>query len=225
MLNKAFSQLDRIGALRLRAFLPPEEISEIASFFAAEGETRAGERLRVAALRRSAAVARVTDLVGKYAGRKARPVRAVAFDKCPGSNWFLSWHQDRTIEVKARKEVAGYGPWTCKQGLLHVSPPFSVIERMTTVRLHVDAVDAQNAPLLIAPGSHRAGLVSTPEVPEAVNRFGVEQCLASPGDVWMYSTPILHASHRATGKRRRRVLQIDYADFDLPRGLEWAADD
>ena len=209
----------------MRALLPLAEMGEIASFFAVDREARAGERLNIAMLRSSAAVARVTDLVRKYAGPEARPVRAIAFDKSPGSNWFLSWHQDRTIEVKSRLEVAGYGPWTRKQGRLHVSPPFSVIERMTTVRLHEDPVDQHNAPLLIAPGSHRSGLVSTPEIPAAVNRFGIAQCLAEAGDVWIYSTPILHASNRAEGARRRRVLQIDYAGFDLPCGLEWAADD
>lgn len=43
-------------------------------------------------------------------------------------------------------------------------------------------------------------------------------CLAEPGDIWAYRTPILHASDRAAGGPRRRVLQIDYA---VPAGLEW----
>ena len=41
------------------------------------------------------------------------------------------------------------------------------------------------------------------------------------GDVWVYSTPILRASDRASPPTRRRVLQVDYADFELPAGLRW----
>jgi hypothetical protein len=43
------------------------------------------------------------------------------------------------------------------------------------------------------------------------------------GEVWLCSTPILHASEAATAPRARarRVLQIDYAAEDLPSGLEW----
>jgi hypothetical protein len=45
--------------------------------------------------------------------------------------------------------------------------------------------------------------------------------LAEAGDVWAYSTPILHASERATEPTHRRVLQVDYAVGELPGGLAW----
>lgn len=50
---------------------------------------------------------------------------------------------------------------------------------------------------------------------------GTAACLAEPGDVWLYATPILHASEAAKAPLRRRVLQVDYAVDDLPGGLEW----
>ncbi len=154
-------------------------------------------------------------------GQDARPVRAVLFDKTEAMNWKLGWHQDRTIVVASRTDVAGFGPWTTKAGLQHVAPPFDLLERMVTLRIHVDPVEQDNAPLQIALGSHRLGLVPQPKIQDAVARCETMACLAEVGDVWMYSTAILHASDAAAAPRRRRVLQIDYAAFDLPGGLEW----
>jgi hypothetical protein len=134
----------------------------------------------------------------------------------------LNWHQDRTIAVKQRQEVAGFGPWTKKQGQLHVAPPIEVIEAMVTLRIHFDTVDDQNAPLLIASGSHRLGLIPQAAIKETVDRARIAACHAERGDVWAYSTPILHRSARSPSVRRRRVLQVDYSSEPLPGGLEWA---
>lgn len=157
-----------------------------------------------------------------FAGAGARPVRAILFDKTDRTNWALAWHQDRTICVRKRCAVDGFGPWTLKAGLLHVAPPFELLERMITIRIHLDDVPVDNAPLLIAPGSHRIGLVREDAIAAAVAGCGTHVCLAEAGDIWIYSTPILHASAAAATPRRRRVLQVDYAAFDLPGGLEWS---
>ena len=62
-------------------------------------------------------------------GTASRPVRAILFDKSAQTNWSLAWHQDRTICVKRRIDVAGFGPWTTKAGLHHVAPPFDILLR------------------------------------------------------------------------------------------------
>jgi len=90
-----------------------------------------------------------------------------------------------------------------------------------TIRIHLDAVPTTNAPLLIAPGSHRLGRVPESQIELAVGRHGVRACLAHAGDIWVYSTPILHASDAAIEPLRRRVLQVDYAAEELPGGVEW----
>ncbi|KQW79674.1 phytanoyl-CoA dioxygenase family protein [Brevundimonas sp. Root1279] len=151
----------------------------------------------------------------------ARPVRAVLFDKSPAANWVVAWHQDRTIPVRARTDAEGFGPWSSKDGILHVAPPFEVLARMITLRVHLDPVDADNAPLRFAVGTHRIGRVAAEDAVAVAARAEQRVCLAETGDIWAYRTPILHASDRAAGQRRRRVLQVDYADFDLPAGLEW----
>lgn len=71
-----------------------------------------------------------------------------------------------------------------------------------------------NAPLLVAPGSHRLGRMAEADVPAVVQRCGVAACTAVAGDVWLYVTPILHASKAATDPGHRRVLQVDYAASD-----------
>jgi hypothetical protein len=166
-----------------------------------------------------------TGAIGRCAasvlGRTCRPVRAILFDKTPETNWALGWHQDRTIAVRERVAVDGFGPWSVKSGMLHVEPPFDLLSGMVTLRLHLDAVPAGNAPLLIAPGSHKLGRIAASEVGDVVQRCGTVACLAEPGDVWLYSTPILHASEAAVVPSRRRVLQVDFAAEQLPRGLEW----
>lgn len=179
----------------------------------------AGRRLAGGALEGllSAADALARSLIGP----EARAVRAVMFDKTAADNWMVAWHQDRTICVRERIETPGFGPWSVKQGLTHVAPPVAVLEGMATLRLHLDDCGPDNAPLLAALGSHRLGRVAAPEAAERAAAFPILECLAATGDIWAYSTPILHASARAARPARRRVLQLDYAAADLPGGLRW----
>jgi hypothetical protein len=151
----------------------------------------------------------------------AKPVRAVLFDKTPADNWSVAWHQDRTIAVKKRRDVEGFGPWSTKGGLQHVEPPFAILEDMLTLRIHLDDCGPHNSPLLIAPGSHRLGRVPADQVAARAAKLGAKACLARAGDLWIYATPILHASESAGSPGRRRVLQVDFAASGLPGGLEW----
>lgn len=154
-------------------------------------------------------------------GASAKPVRAILFNKSPEWNWSLAWHQDRTICVKHRRETPGFGPWTIKSGLIHVAPPFDFLTRMVTLRAHLDDVPAANAPLLIAPGSHLHGRVAVNDTDKIIALCGTASCLAEAGDIWLYATPILHASEKAAVPASRRVLQVDYAAEELPGSLEW----
>ena len=154
-------------------------------------------------------------------GATARPVRAILFNKSPETNWSLAWHQDRTICVKEKREAPGFSPWTVKSGMVHVAPPFDLLTRMVTLRAHLDDVPATIAPLLIAPGSHKYGRVAVEDVDKVIELCGSASCVAEAGDVWLYATPILHASAAASIPTSRRVLQVDFAVEELPFGLEW----
>lgn len=199
-------------------------LAELAALFGSLAHDRPGARIDPAGCRHLGALAAIAPQVRDLLGAAARPVRALLFDKRDGANWALGWHQDRTIEVAERVEVPGYGPWTVKQGRSHVAPPIALLEGMLTVRIHLDAVPEGNAPLLVAPGTHRLGLIAEDAIERLVRRHGTAVCLAEAGSVWFYATPILHASARSTAGGHRRVLQLDYAPVDLPGGLRWAAD-
>lgn len=206
----------RDGALRIAGLFGAARLEAFRVF---EG---AGPGVRLQDPRLEAAIAPATEAAGAILGAEARPVRAVLFDKTAEANWSVSWHQDRTIPVRERRDAHGYGPWSRKDGILHVMPPVSVLERMVTLRIHIDPVGPDNAPLRAALGSHRIGLVPAKQAATLAADLPQVVCLAAAGDVWAYSTPILHASDRAAAPTRRRVLQIDYATDDLPHGLEWS---
>jgi ectoine hydroxylase-related dioxygenase (phytanoyl-CoA dioxygenase family) len=108
-----------------------------------------------------------------------------------------------------------------KAGLQHVTPPFAILADMVTLRVHLDPVPAGNAPLLIAPGSHRFGRIAEDDIAGIVDRCGRMACIAEGGDIWLYATPILHASEASHEPQRRRVLQVDFAASNLPGGLRW----
>jgi hypothetical protein len=163
----------------------------------------------------------IGTLAASLIGGRCEPVRAILFDKTAETNWSLGWHQDRTICVRGRIDVDGYGPWTVKAGMQHVAPPFSLLARMVTLRVHLDDVTEENAPLYIVPGSHKLGRIAETDIAAVVARHGHRCCLADAGDIWAYATPILHRSKAAVQPRRRRVLQVDYSGDTLPEGLDW----
>jgi hypothetical protein len=164
----------------------------------------------------------LAEIARSMRGAATQPVRAILFDKSEGANWALGWHQDRTIAVHQRVDVAGFDNWTLKAGTIHVEPPFAILERMITVRVHLDDAAADNAPLLIVRGSHRLGRLVEADISSIVERGPTWACVARAGEVWVYSTPILHASEASRRPTNRRVLQIDFSAHELPGGLQWA---
>jgi len=211
------------GAERFPAALSGSSLTDLLSAIGEPPPDRAGIRLQgIEKIRPFLDPAGpVGAIAASIMGPAARPVRAILFDKTQSTNWTLGWHQDRTIAVRRRIETPGFGPWSVKQGLIHVTPPIELLASMITLRVHIDPVEPGNAPLWIAPGSHRFGRVKVNEIDQAVERCGTAVCLADPGDIWAYATTILHKSDAAQDPARRRVLQVDYAAAALPGGLKW----
>jgi ectoine hydroxylase-related dioxygenase (phytanoyl-CoA dioxygenase family) len=149
-------------------------------------------------------------------------VRVILFDKTTGTHWNLGWHQDRVIAVKERIEIDGFTNWSRKWGAIHVEPPFEIIERLVTVRLHCDDCSDDNGALEVIKGSHRFGRMDDTSTAAAAahGECAVVEC--SAGDAVLLRTSILHRSGSSRSSRRRRVIHVDYADFALPSPLEWA---
>lgn len=211
------------GVERFAAALDSQAMQAITAVISDLSPARAGSRLSELSslhglLGPDGAIGRVAASV---LGPEARAVRAILFDKNATTNWGLGWHQDRTIIVRECAEVAGFGNWTVKGGLQHVTPPTALLEEMVVARCHLDPIDADNGPLLVALGSHRDGRVTEDQLAAIVDRRSVYACLASPGDIWLSAMLLLHASQPAVNPSRRRVLQIDYAATPLPAPLDW----
>ena len=185
--------------------------------------TGAGVRgvLRIPAIAELARSARLMDLARPLLTGEPRPVRAVYFDKSAASNWLVPWHQDLTVAVQERAEVDGFGPWSVKEGVAHVQAPAALLEKMITIRLHLDPCDENNGALKVLTGSHRFGIIQT----ERLKGFTLEcpelLCRVGTGGALLMRPLLLHASGRSRDDRHRRVLHIEYAGFDLPKPLHW----
>lgn len=165
---------------------------------------------------------RVRSIVEAIVGPNAHAVRAILFDKNPQANWSVTWHQDTTIAVRERRDVPGFGPWSVKAGVVHVRPPSDVLERMVTLRLHLDECDETNGALEVMPGSHRLGLIDDGAIDAALDRSRAVCCPVPAGGALVMRPLLLHASSPAKSPRHRRVLHIEFAGHPLPSPLQWA---
>jgi ectoine hydroxylase-related dioxygenase (phytanoyl-CoA dioxygenase family) len=172
-------------------------------------------------VRELACSAEMSALIAPALGRSARVVRGLLFDKAPGANWKVAWHQDLSIAVRRRADVPGYGPWSVKAGVTHVQPPVQLLSNMLTVRLSLDDCGPDNGPLQVLPGSHAAGVLSPAQVAEWRRRVPPVACQVPPGGALLMRPLLLHASSEATSPRRRRVVHLEYAAGDLAGGLDW----
>ena len=167
----------------------------------------------------------VRALVAPVLGPGCFPVRGILFDKTPEANWNVVWHQDLSIAVRERQDVGGFGPWSEKAGVVHVQPPTHILERMLTVRLHLDDCDETNGPLLVLPGSHRGSRLTAPEIQHHRTQTASVPCPVPSGAALLMRPLLLHASSASQSPRHRRVIHLEYAAEPLPGGLQWHQND
>ena len=158
-------------------------------------------------------------VLGELFPRGCHLTKAIYFDKPAGSNWLVAWHQDLMINVERRAEQPGFGPWTAKAGWVAVQPPAAILENTVTLRLHLDDCDASNGALRVVPGSHRLGVVPAETI--ASHTAAAVVCAVPAGGVMLMRPLLLHASHRSTSPRPRRVVHLEFSAEELPAGLAW----
>jgi ectoine hydroxylase-related dioxygenase (phytanoyl-CoA dioxygenase family) len=168
-----------------------------------------------------ASSARIRDIVERVLGIGARMVRGIYFDKTPDANWKVAWHQDLSIAVREQRDVAGFGPWSRKEGVVHVQPPPHVLENMLTLRLHLDDCGEESGPLRVIPGSHAAGILTDAEIERRVRDGPQRVCTVPRGGAVLMRPLILHGSSPATHPAHRRVIHLEFAAGALPSGLQW----
>lgn len=164
---------------------------------------------------------RLGKLLWSAIGRNLVAVKATLFDKTAESNWRAQWHQDRTIAVKERLHVAGFGPWSSKSGSLHVEAPEEVLAQMLAIRIHLDACGEDNGPLRVIPGSHRLGKVPEARLAELVAESPVVDLHVPQGGLLLMRPLLVHSSSVARAPEHRRVLHIEFAPVEAISPLKW----
>ncbi|MYN28874.1 hypothetical protein GTP69_20940 [Duganella sp. CY42W] len=86
----------------------------------------------------------------------------------------------------------------------------------------MDACGPEDGALKVIPGSHLNGRLD--EDDKALAKAGTEAvlCPVAQGAGMAMRPLLLHASSKATGSSRRRVLHFLFGPPALPFGLEWA---
>lgn len=165
---------------------------------------------------------KIRKLISRHLGNTARPVRAIAFDKTAGRNWSVPWHQDRTIAVDRRDEAADVRCWTVKEGVDHCEPPVGLLERMVTLRWHLDAVGPSDGCIRVLPGSHRLGRLASPNIRTLLAEVPAVDVPIQTGAVFVMSPLLVHSSRKRETEGHRRVLHVELAAGDPPAPLGWA---
>jgi len=139
-------------------------------------------------------------------------VQAIAFDKTPGTNWKVAWHQDLMFPFADKVSSPGYDLPSCKSGVHYSRPPLAVLESLLAVRLHLDDCDETNGPLRVSPRTHIMGILPSFETAALASDHGEVTCLARTGEILIMRPLLLHASSQATSPGHRRVLHLVYHD-------------
>jgi len=145
--------------------------------------------------------------------------KGIYFDKPPTSNWFVPYHQDISISVNQKTETPNYKNWTHKKGQYGVQPPLKILENSMTIRIHLDDTTRQNGALKVIPESHTKGIIRTDQ--KGWNIATEKICDVKSGGVMLMKPLTLHASHRTTNGKRRRVIHLEFCDQKLESTLQW----
>ncbi|PHV09744.1 phytanoyl-CoA dioxygenase family protein [Chitinimonas sp. BJB300] len=145
------------------------------------------------------------------------------FEKSKENNWLVPLHQDISIPVLQRVNHPQLSGWSGKEGFTYVQPPLNVLQSLVTVRIHIDACGTNDGPIKVVPKSHMLGIVSAESGLKVRRQSEEVSCIVSKGGAVVMRPLILHASSKATGDSRRRVLHFLFGPPYLPYGLQWQA--
>ena len=179
--------------------------------------------MRIPAVAEMARGAQLLETAREILGEGAFPFRATLFDKSATANWLVVWHQDTALPSKEKREIAGWGPWSLKDGVQYAHAPASALEQVVALRLHLDDSTNENGPLRVLPTTHKLGVLTDDQIHDLSRKVAEAECLLPRGGVLAMRPLIVHASSKAQNQMPRRVLHIEYSTTNtLPDGLALA---
>jgi ectoine hydroxylase-related dioxygenase (phytanoyl-CoA dioxygenase family) len=185
--------------------------------------TRAGARhlMQVPAVARLANHPRLLAIAGEWLDGAAVPFKATLFDKSADANWLVAWHQDTALPLMARGDLAEWGPWSEKAGIVYAHAPARALQRVVALRMHLDDSNPDNGPLRVLPGTHELGLLSDEQAHDCARALPAEVCCVAAGGIVVMRPLLVHASSKAGSDAPRRVIHIEYADsLQIDTGLQ-----
>jgi len=168
-----------------------------------------------------AATLRAHPAVGALIPAHHVAVQCTYFEKSLDRNWLVPIHQDLSIPVRERVEHPALRGWSDKEDTLFVQPPTDLLETLVAVRVHLDVCSADDGALQFVPAAHTRGRIDAAEASRLRQEGQVVTCAVERGGALVMRPLALHASSKATGASRRRVLHFVFGPPALPYGLEW----
>jgi Phytanoyl-CoA dioxygenase (PhyH) len=127
---------------------------------------------------------RLLTLAGEIFDGDAVPFRATLFDKSPDANWLVVWHQDTALPLRHRGEIAGWGPWSIKEGIHYAHAPTHALERVVALRVHLDDSTVENGPLRVIPRTHKLGVLSDDALSQLAQQSSPTDCTTPKAACW-----------------------------------------
>lgn len=162
----------------------------------------------------------IKNIITEVFGEQYFVVKSIYFDKPEKSNWYVAYHQDLTISVDRKTELAGFGPWTTKQNQFAVQPPLDILENIFTIRIHLDDTDENNGALKVVPTSHSKGIYRPETIDWSIETETI--CSVEKAGIMIMKPLLLHGSNRTINGNKRRVIHIEFSDKALPEELNWS---
>ncbi len=211
--------LSQDGYAFLRELVADTDLKQLNSIFA---ENASSARLSVCppAVKTLLDAEPLKKTITAICGSSFGVVRIIYFNKSIDRRWFVPWHQDRTIAVRNKVDLKAYRNWTRKKNTWHVEPPVALLERMLTIRIHLDQISEHDGPLEVQTRSHLEGRLTQTEIKDRIATREPVQCLATRGDVLLMNPLLVHRSRRGSG-HQRRIIHLELSPDQLPPPLEW----
>ena len=220
-------KIEKYGYAFLPCAFPDSLLSELRSEVSANPEFRQTTNIRHAdkklnSVTKLAQSAVLKNILEQSIGSAAKLVRCIYFNKTANTNWAVAWHQDKTLAVDRRLDRIDWGPWSIKDGVDHVQPPKAYLEKMLTLRIHLDTCDENNGCLLVLPETHLLGTIEQSKIATLSNKYQALACNAEAGDVLLMRPLLIHCSRKARTPKQRAILHMEFSADELPNGLNWA---